>query len=120
MKLRPSSVTTPLARWLAPLTKLTTELGLEAIPTTQALPILMEANVQTQVSNVADTDIIHEAWEVGKASESPFPSLLFFSEMEPVKLTCFTCLIVYVHGWVYEIEHGRLRDLDISVGPPKH
>lgn len=24
---------------------------------------------------------------------------------------------VYVHGWVYELENGRLRDLGVSAGP---
>ena len=24
---------------------------------------------------------------------------------------------VYVHGWVYELESGRLRDLGVSAGP---
>jgi len=51
---------------------------------------LVETNVRVQVKNVAKAEILRAAWASGKD--------------------------VWVHGWVYEIEHGRLRDLGISVG----
>lgn len=25
---------------------------------------------------------------------------------------------VFIHGWVYDIENGEVRDLGVSVGPP--
>lgn len=25
---------------------------------------------------------------------------------------------VFIHGWVYDIENGEIRDLNVSVGPP--
>ncbi|OBZ74408.1 Carbonic anhydrase 2 [Grifola frondosa] len=51
---------------------------------------LVEANVRAQVANLANAETLKSAWERGKD--------------------------VQVHGWVYEIETGRLRDLGISVG----
>ncbi|OCH91078.1 carbonic anhydrase [Obba rivulosa] len=51
---------------------------------------LVEANVRAQVRNVVETAVMQGAWEKGRD--------------------------VWVHGWVYEIEKGELRDLGVSVG----
>ncbi|KAH9886646.1 carbonic anhydrase [Cubamyces lactineus] len=72
----------PLGRWLAPLTELARA--------HDDLTDLVEANVRTQVENIARTDVVQAAWAKGKD--------------------------VQVHGWVYELETGRLRDLGVSVG----
>lgn len=45
--------------------------------------------MEIQVKNVARTSIVREAWKKGRD--------------------------VHVHGWVYEIESGRLRDLECSI-----
>lgn len=50
---------------------------------------LCEINVVSQVYNVCNTTIVQEAWGAGH------------------ELT--------VHGWIYGIENGLLRDLDVSV-----
>lgn len=42
-----------------------------------------------QVENVARTSIVREAWKKGRD--------------------------IHVHGWVYELENGRLRDLEVSI-----
>ncbi|KAI0769280.1 carbonic anhydrase [Trametes elegans] len=54
------------------------------------LTALVEANVRAQVANIAATDVVRAAWAQGKD--------------------------VQVHGWVYDLETGRLRDLGVSVG----
>ncbi|EIM87607.1 carbonic anhydrase [Stereum hirsutum FP-91666 SS1] len=83
---------TPLARWLAPLTKLAASLKLASMPSKEeAMKILVEENVKVQVANVCQATPVMGAWTHGKK--------------------------VWVHGWVYELEHGRLRDLGISKGP---
>ncbi|KAI0369588.1 carbonic anhydrase [Pilatotrama ljubarskyi] len=51
---------------------------------------LVEANVRAGVENIVQTDVLRNAWAEGKD--------------------------VQVHGWVYELETGRLRDLGVSVG----
>ncbi len=51
---------------------------------------LVEANVRAQVTNIAAADVMAAAWAAGKD--------------------------VQVHGWVYELETGRMRDLGVSVG----
>lgn len=60
------------------------------------LTSLSEANVRAQVENIVKSDVILTSWEKAKRGEAKS---------------------VYVHGWVYEIENGRLRDLGVSSGP---
>ncbi|KAG8688710.1 hypothetical protein FRC09_012768 [Ceratobasidium sp. 395] len=89
--------TTPLARWLGPLTDLAASLAQEkhdAHDTSAELASLVDANVRKQVENVVDTDVIQRAWAAGKQ--------------------------VYVHGWVYVIETGTIKDLKITVNPPAY
>jgi carbonic anhydrase len=75
----------PINVWLLPLTRLAASLHLDA---ESGLQKLVEENVKVQVANVAETASIQNAWKKGKA--------------------------VSVHGWVFDIEHGRLRDLGVS------
>jgi carbonic anhydrase len=51
---------------------------------------LCELNVIEQVVNVCRTSVVQEAWERGQALE--------------------------VHGWVYGLKDGLLKDLGLSVG----
>ena len=53
--------------------------------------LLCELNVIDQVANVCQTTMVQGAWERG----------------EPL----------VVHGWIYDIADGLLRDLEIRVGP---
>jgi len=84
---------TPLDRWLAPLTTLVASLDIseEHVSDEHALPVVVEENVKMQVENVANTEIMRKAWASGKP--------------------------VHIHGWVYLVEEGRLKDLQISQGP---
>ena len=50
---------------------------------------LCELNVIEQVRNVAHTTIVQDAWQRGQA--------------------------LTIHGWIYSIKNGLLRDLDVSV-----
>lgn len=52
------------------------------------LKLLCEKNVQAQVENVCKTHFVQKAWEEGKE--------------------------LSVHGWIYNIEDGRLKDLLMS------
>ncbi len=54
-----------------------------------ALDRLCELNVIEQVANVAQTTIVRDAWERGQR--------------------------LVVHGWIYGLSDGRLRDLGMSV-----
>jgi carbonic anhydrase len=53
---------------------------------------LCELNVIEQVANVCQTTIVQDAWERGQE--------------------------VQVHGWIYGLHDGRLRDLDVTVAAP--
>ncbi len=56
---------------------------------TQRLDRLCELNVVEQVLNVARTTIVQTAWQRGQE--------------------------LVVHGWIYGLEDGLLRDLDVSI-----
>ncbi len=54
---------------------------------------MCELNVQEQVANLAHTTIIQDAWHRGQD--------------------------VSVHGWIYGLEDGKIKDLDMNVSSPK-
>lgn len=56
---------------------------------TEKLNRLCELNVIEQVANVCHTSIVQRAWEAGQE--------------------------LAVHGWIYSIEDGILRDLDVCI-----
>jgi len=85
----------PLNRWLDPLTKHLGSLQLSDMPKADALPIVVQENVKRQVEHVCKTRPVIDAW----------------SNDDPEKRN------VWVHGWVYDLASGRLRDLGISSGP---
>ena len=50
-------------------------------------------SVKEQVRNVISTEVVQTAWLSGKK--------------------------LYVHGWVYQLESGLLKDLGVSKGGPE-
>jgi carbonic anhydrase len=54
---------------------------------------LCELNVIEQVANVCQTTIVRDAWERGQA--------------------------LAVHGWIYSLQDGLLRDLDTTATGPR-
>jgi carbonic anhydrase len=66
------------------------EKSLGDLPETQALDRLCELNVIEQVSNVSCTTIVQDAW--ARSQE------------------------LAVHGWIYGLHGGLLRDLNVTVG----
>ena len=54
----------------------------------------VELNVQEQVSNLSMVSFIQEEWDQGE-----FP---------------------HIHGWVYSLKDGLIKDLDVSVNNSKH
>ncbi|KAK0228628.1 carbonic anhydrase [Armillaria fumosa] len=82
-------------KWLYPVTALAASLHLSSAPKEEALPILIEENVKMQVDNLSQTPAITNAWKNknGKGKD------------------------VYIHGWVFDLASGRLKDLRVSQGP---
>ncbi|THG95274.1 hypothetical protein EW026_g6354 [Hermanssonia centrifuga] len=78
-----------LERWLNPLTNIARSLK---SPSSHEL---VEASVRQQVQNVLESDVIKMAWSADPA------------ERGQAKL-------LGVHGWVYEIESGHVKDLGVS------
>ena len=88
-----SAPKSPLQNWLGPLTSLAQSLK---EPTAEEL---VDENVKEQVRNVLATDVVKAAW-----SKDP--------EVRG------NAKLVGVHGWVYEIERGRVKDLEVTVYAP--
>ncbi|RDB21550.1 Carbonic anhydrase 2 [Hypsizygus marmoreus] len=84
-----------LNQWLAPLTKLAASLQLSTTPRDEALPIVIEENVKCQVENVCKTSTLTNAW----------------ASTDPKRRN------VWVHGWIYDLTTGKLKDLEVSRGP---
>lgn len=85
----------PIITWLTPLTDLARELNYGPDPNLHvahphpSITLLTDENVKHQVKNVVSTFPKGEA--VGGVEQ-----------------------VVWVHGWVYEVERGRLRDLEVT------
>jgi len=62
----------------------------EALPTRERQDRLCELNVLEQVANVCQTTVVRDAWERGQG--------------------------LTVHGWIYGLQDGLLRDLGLTVG----
>jgi len=62
----PDSESTPLSRWLAPLTNLARSLPISLAPPPEALNLLIEENIRRQVDNLAKTETILNAWSKGE------------------------------------------------------
>ncbi|WP_198262437.1 carbonate dehydratase [sulfur-oxidizing endosymbiont of Gigantopelta aegis] len=60
---------------------------------TDKLDLLCELNVKEQVNNICNTTVVQKAWKEGKE--------------------------LSVHGWIYSIENGILKDLDTCVSSGK-
>ena len=55
--------------------------------------LMCELNVAAQVRNVCHTTIVQEAWKRGQQLD--------------------------VHGWIYSLKDGRLKDLDLCINSPE-
>ena len=82
----------PLGNWLAPLRSLHRRRQDQLVDIEGAeerVDRLCELNVAEQVKNVSNTDLVQEAWARGQ--------------------------VLTIHGWMYRISSGLLKDLGISV-----
>ena len=83
----------PLGHWLAPLIALAESLKLQQADPDALLKVI-EANVRAQVTHVADSAPVQAEWQKREK--------------------------VWVYGFVYELENGKLRDLNVTRSlPPK-
>ena len=89
-------VDSPLNRWLEPLTLLAHSLRLPD-NSDKSIETVVRENVRVQVENLANTETICKAWSQGTPKKQK----------------------VIIHGWVYDLDSGLLKDLGISRGPPE-
>ncbi|KAF9228209.1 carbonic anhydrase [Gyrodon lividus] len=82
-----------LSRWLTPLTDMVGKLDLSNKTPSEALDHIVEENVKRQLENICQTEPIKSAWARSEGKQ------------------------VWVHGWVYDIGTGRIKDLKVSRGP---
>ncbi len=80
----------PVASWLKPVHDLAEERAAElaAMPEEAKADHLAELNVMAQIENIARTEVVREAWRRG----------------QPLTL----------HGWIFCVRDGLLRDLHVS------
>ena len=86
----------PLNRWLEPLTLLAYSLQLPD-DSDKSIETVVRENVKAQVESLANTETIYKAWTQGTPKKQK----------------------VFIHGWVYDLGSGLLKDLGISRGPPE-
>ncbi|KAH9054937.1 carbonic anhydrase [Lactarius vividus] len=86
--LPPGAVEPVLGKWLTPLIELAGKLNSEA--SSDPLTRLVEESVRVQVENVVNSEPVRKAWDGQKN--------------------------LWVHGLVYELETGTLRDLNVTKG----
>lgn len=80
-----------LGDWLQPLEHLMRRHAdeLEGLDDRERWDRCCELNVKAQVQNIARTALVQEAWEEGRD--------------------------LAIHGWIFQLENGRIRDLNVSV-----
>jgi len=83
---------TPINRFLAELIEIARKINALGKPKPEAVQALVEASVRHQVKNVARSPAVQAAWKEKRQ--------------------------LYVHGWVYSLETGLVRDLGVTEGPP--
>ncbi len=93
----------PINRWLEPLTELADSLGLSSVERPEAVATLVDENVKGQVINLGNTKTIQDAWS---RARNPIPEQLSEESLGQGRVS--------IHGWVYELETGFLRDLNVS------
>jgi len=59
---------------------------------------LVEENVKSQINNIANMEVMKEVWKEEVAG---------------------TGRKVRIHGWIFDLSTGRLRDLGVTRGPPR-
>jgi carbonic anhydrase len=79
-------------RRLEPLTALAGTLDLVDVPESERLTKIVEASVRAQVENIVNSQPVQATWAGGRKN-------------------------LWVHGLVYELEAGILKDLNITRGP---
>lgn len=84
----------PLNQWLKPLTLMAYTLNLPDSSEASIETVVIE-NVKAQVKTLANTETILKAWSQGTPKKQK----------------------VLIHGWVYDLATGLLKDLGITRGP---
>ena len=84
------------------------------------LDLLVEENVRRQVGNVVRSEVMRGAWEAGKEGECLFLCLGGSAPCQVADWHSFSFLLswcaVTVHGWVYKLHDGKIKDLHVSYG----
>ncbi|KAJ2158278.1 hypothetical protein GGF46_003888 [Coemansia sp. RSA 552] len=84
-----------LDHWLRPIKDLylANREEIDALPEADRADRLSELNVAQGVNTISKLPVVHEAWRNGRE--------------------------LYVHGWMFQVGTGLLRDLNVSVSTPK-
>ncbi|KAF9526175.1 carbonic anhydrase [Crepidotus variabilis] len=69
-----------------------------------AFRALVEENVKSNVEKIAKSQVIQD----------------HFADLNDSQSTGANITEIFVHGWVYDVETGKVSDLSVSVGPSGH
>ncbi|KAF5326797.1 hypothetical protein D9619_004045 [Psilocybe cf. subviscida] len=104
-----------------------------------AFRALVEENVKSNVKKIAESAVMQDHYAYVLATNGPGPtsppstfepsSLLPPAPPQPAPTTSTaatnandtrpgSATEIFVHGWVYDVETGRVCDLGVTVGPP--
>ncbi|KAF8957586.1 carbonic anhydrase [Flammula alnicola] len=83
-----------------------------------AFRALVEENVKSNVQKIANSAVIRDHYADviktnGSGSSSNSNSTPTASSKDKDTIS-----EIYIHGWVYDVENGKVSDLGVSVGPP--
>ncbi|KAF9047941.1 carbonic anhydrase [Panaeolus papilionaceus] len=81
-----------------------------------AFRALVEENVKANVFKISKSRVMVDHYAKLAKSNLTVTSTTASSSSNPYGNKPITD--VYIHGWVYDVENGRVSDLGVSVGPP--
>jgi len=87
-----------------------------------AFRALVEENVKSNVQKIANSAVIRDHYEkvvTINGNDEAYQASSSFSPLVNTKQnTAVLITEVFIHGWVYDVETGKVSDLGVSVGPP--
>jgi carbonic anhydrase len=82
-----------------------------------AFRALVEENVKSNVQKIANSAVIRDHYVKVVTTNGSSQAHQASSTLSP-QTTAALITEVFIHGWVYDVETGKVSDLGVSVGPP--
>ena len=84
-----------------------------------AFRTLVEENVKSNVEKIANSQVIRDVCRIFSCNFGVISChFQHHADLIKSKETGEQITEIFIHGWVYDVETGKVLDLDVSVGPP--